>query len=78
MPEDEAEISNFDRAVLFDDAIYEVAGVIDGKLIDFEGTDPGLGISERLCALMDGTIAVESGPGKGSTFKVRLPVDMEQ
>ena len=36
LPEDEAKISIFDRAVLFGDAIYEVAGVIDGKLIDFE------------------------------------------
>ena len=36
LPEDEAKISIFDRAVLFGDAIYEVAGVIDGKLIDFD------------------------------------------
>jgi len=37
LPEDEAKISIFDRAVLFGDAIYEVAGVLDSKLIDFEG-----------------------------------------
>jgi D-alanine transaminase len=36
LPEDEARISIFDRAVLFGDAIYEVAGVLDRKLIDFE------------------------------------------
>ncbi|MFB3058840.1 MAG: D-amino-acid transaminase [Gammaproteobacteria bacterium] len=36
LPEDEAKISIFDRTVLFGDAIYEVAGVIDGKLIDFD------------------------------------------
>ncbi len=36
LPEDEAKISIFDRAVLFGDAIYEVAGVIEGKLIDFD------------------------------------------
>ncbi len=36
LPEDEARISIFDRAVLFGDAIYEVAGVIDSKLIDFD------------------------------------------
>jgi len=36
LPADEAKISIFDRAVTFADAIYEVAGVIDGKLIDFE------------------------------------------
>ena len=36
LPEDQAKISIFDRAVLFGDAIYEVVGVLDGKLIDFE------------------------------------------
>jgi len=36
LPEDEAKISIFDRAVLFGDAIYEVAGVMDGKLLDFD------------------------------------------
>ena len=36
MPDNEAKISIFDRAVTFGDAIYDVAGVLDGKLIDFE------------------------------------------
>jgi len=36
VPADEAKISIFDRAVNFGDAIYEVAGVLDGKLIDFD------------------------------------------
>jgi len=36
LQEQEAKISIFDRAVTFGDAIYEVAGVLDGKLIDFE------------------------------------------
>lgn len=36
LPEDEAKISIFDRAVLFGDAIYEVSGVMDGKLLDFD------------------------------------------
>jgi len=36
LPEQEAKISIFDRAVTFGDAIYEVAGVLDGKLVDFE------------------------------------------
>lgn len=31
----EATVSVFDRGILFADAIYEVCGVIDGKLIDF-------------------------------------------
>ncbi len=33
---EQAKISIFDRAVLFGDAIYEVAGVLDGKLLDFD------------------------------------------
>ena len=33
---EQAQISIFDRSVLFGDAIYEVAGVLDGKLINFE------------------------------------------
>ena len=36
LPEDEAKISIFDRGVLFGDAIYEVGGVIDGKIISFD------------------------------------------
>jgi len=36
LPEQEAKISIFDRAVTFGDAIYEVAGVLDARLVDFE------------------------------------------
>ena len=36
IPEQDAKISIFDRAVNFGDAIYDVAGVLDGRLIDFE------------------------------------------
>ena len=36
LPEQEARISIFDRAVTFGDAIYDVAGVLDAKLVDFE------------------------------------------
>lgn len=37
LPAAEARVSVFDRGLLFADAIYEVCGVIDGRLIDFEG-----------------------------------------
>ncbi|MEQ9259794.1 MAG: D-amino-acid transaminase [Roseovarius sp.] len=36
LPAAQATVSVFDRGLLFADAIYEVCGVIDGRLIDFE------------------------------------------
>ncbi|MDN6228931.1 MAG: two-component system sensor histidine kinase RcsC, partial [Enterobacterales bacterium] len=39
----------------------------------FQGTGLGLAICEKLVSLMDGDIAVESEPGMGSIFTVRIP-----
>ena len=37
------------------------------------GTGPGLAISQKFCRAMGGGITVESEPGVGSAFTIRLP-----
>lgn len=37
LPEDQAQISIFDRGFLFADAVYEVTAVLGRKLVDFDG-----------------------------------------
>ncbi|MEL7538608.1 MAG: D-amino-acid transaminase [Pseudomonadota bacterium] len=36
LPSEEATVSVFDRGFLFADAVYEVAAVLDGRLVDFD------------------------------------------
>jgi signal transduction histidine kinase len=39
----------------------------------FGGSGLGLAITRQLCELMGGTVTVESVPGAGSAFEIRLP-----
>jgi PAS domain S-box-containing protein len=43
---------------------------------EFGGTGLGLALSRRFCQMMGGDIAVDSTPGRGSTFVMRLPAEV--
>lgn len=54
------------------DRFYQVDG---GKNRSYEGTGIGLALTKELVELHKGSIEVKSTPGKGSEFKVQLPLN---
>jgi signal transduction histidine kinase len=55
--------------------IFEEFRQVDGSMTrEVPGTGLGLAISKRIVEIHKGRIWVESEPGKGSTFHVRLPI----
>ncbi len=71
-------IAEEDREIIFEKFRQGTASQGDTLTREYTGTGLGLSIVRELCQLLGGTVRVESELGKGSTFFVDLPWEVEE
>lgn len=57
--------------------IFKLFYKIENELNEYQGSGIGLTLTQSLVKVLNGTISVESKPGEGTTFTVRLPYSSE-
>jgi protein-histidine pros-kinase len=62
----------------FGKLFVEFQQIESGSARRYEGTGLGLALTKKIVEFQNGSIAVESRPGEGSTFTVILPIDASQ